>query len=156
MRPGAEAVGIIPAFWRTVATSHGRFGLLYAGLQHHDAPGLLVIEVTDGPETAPVDAVAETIAHFETERLGVILHIAPDIGLAQRMTAAGARCLAIDFAGVDHESPRAWATASTLIAAARQAAPGVMLINLRPEWALAAHDAGTTHAVFARLEALSL
>lgn len=156
LRLGADDCGVLPAYWRTVATSHGRFALLYAGLQHAEAPGLLLVEVMGGPEMALADNLAEVIAHFETERLGVIVHVAPDVGLARRLMGARIQCLAIDFAGVDHAGGRAWNEAVTLIGAARATAPKVMLLNLRPEWGEAAAMAGATHAVFAPMESVTV
>lgn len=153
---GSDDSGVLPAFWRTVASSGGRFALLCAELQHGAAPGTLLIEVMGGLEQAPPEAVDEAIAHFETAALGVILHIAPDAGVARRLAGVHARCLAIDFAGVAHESARDWEEASQLISVARGACPQVMLLNLRPERGLAAQTAGATHAVFAGMDAITV
>ncbi|WP_292126795.1 hypothetical protein, partial [Brevundimonas sp.] len=95
-------------------------------------------------------------AHFETAALGVILHIAPDAAAAGRLAGVRAQCLAIDFAGVAHESPREWLGAAELIAAARAACPQVLLLNLRPDRGLAAQAAGATHAVFAGMDAITI
>ncbi|HYD26427.1 hypothetical protein [Brevundimonas sp.] len=154
LRLGADDSGVLPAFWRTVASSGGRFDLLCAEMQHESAPGTLLVEVVGGLEQAPPDAIQEAIQHFETGSLGLILHIAPDASAALRMSQVRARCLAIDFAGVEHESARDWQGASQLIGAARQACPQVMLLNLRPDRGLAAQRAGATHAVFAGMEAV--
>jgi hypothetical protein len=43
-----------------------------------------------------------------------------------------------------------------LIVAARQAAPQVLLLNLRPDRGLAARAAGATHAVFAGMEPITI
>ena len=153
---GTDDSGVLPAFWRTVASSGGRFALLCAELQHGGAPGTLLVEVMGGLEQAPPDAVAEAIAHFETAALGIILHIAPDAGAARRLVGARAQCLAIDFAGVAHENAHEWLEASELIAVARDACPQVMLLNLRPDRGLAAHTAGATHAVFAGMDAITV
>ena len=112
------------------------------------------IEVMGGLEQAPPEAIDETIQHFETGSVGMILHIAPDAGAARRLSQVRAQCLAIDFAGVEHESARDWQAAAQLIEAARQACPQVMLLNLRPDRGLAAQAAGATHAVFAGMEAV--
>ena len=45
---GADDAGVLPAFWRTVASSQGRFALLCTELQHGSAPGNLLIEVMGG------------------------------------------------------------------------------------------------------------
>lgn len=156
LRLGSDDSGVLPAFWRTVASSGGRFALLCAELQHGAAPGTLLVEVMGGLEQAPVEAVDEAIAHFETAALGLILHIAPDAGAARRLAGVRAQCLAIDFAGVAHESAREWTEAANLIAGARAACPQVMLLNLRPDRGLAAHAAGATHAVFAGMEAITV
>lgn len=153
---GSDDSGVLPAFWRTVASSGGRFALLCAELQHGAAPGTLLVEVMGGLEQAPPEAVDEAIAHFETAALGVILHIAPDAGVARRLAGLHARCLAIDFAGVAHESARDWEESSQLISAARGACPQVMLLNLRPDRGLAAQTAGATHAVFAGMDAITV
>lgn len=152
LRLGANDSGVLPAFWRTVASSGGRFDLQCAEMQHESAPGALLIEVMGGLEQAPPEAVQEAIEHFETGALGLILHIAPDPGAAARLAQVRAQCLAIDFAGVAHESARDWQTAAQLIGAARQACSQVLLTNLRPDRGLAAQAAGATHAVFAGME----
>ncbi|MBU1383436.1 MAG: hypothetical protein KKG14_02615 [Alphaproteobacteria bacterium] len=154
LRLGSEDSGVLPSFWRTVASSGGRFDLLCAELQHDSAPGSLLVEVMGGLEQAPTDAIQEAIQHFETGSLGVILHIAPDAGAARRLAQVGAQCLAIDFAGVEHEGARDWQAAAQLIGEARQACPQLMLLNLRPDRGLAAQAAGATHAVFAGMEAV--
>lgn len=154
LRLGTDDSGILPAFWRTIASSGGRFDLLCAEMQHESAPGTLLVEVMGGLEQAPPEAIQEAIQHFETGSLGAILHIAPDIGAALRLSRVRAQCLAIDFAGVEHESAREWTAAAQLIGAARQACPQVMLLNLRPDRGLAAQAAGATHAVFAGMDAV--
>ncbi|MGV8930044.1 MAG: hypothetical protein ACOH1E_09840 [Brevundimonas sp.] len=153
---GSDDSGVLPAFWRTVASSGGRFALLCTELQHGAAPGTLLVEVMGGLEQAPPQAVGEAITHFETAALGVILHIAPDAASARRLAEVRARCLAIDFAGVAHETARDWLDATALIGAARDACPQVMLLNLRPDRGLAAEAAGATHAVFAGMEAITV
>lgn len=153
---GSDDSGVLPAFWRTVASSGGRFALLCTELKHGAAPGTLLVEVMGGLEQAPPEAVDEAISHFETAALGVILHIAPDAGVARRLAGVRARCLAIDFAGVAHETPHDWLDATTLIGAAREACPQVMLLNLRPDRGLAAEAAGATHAVFAGMVAITV
>ena len=154
LRLGTNDSGVLPAFWRTVASSGGRFDLLCAEMQHESAPGTLLVEVMGGLEQAPPEAIQEAIQHFETGSLGLILHIAPDPSAAQRLSQVGARCLAIDFAGVEHESVRDWQAATPLIQAARNACPQVLLLNLRPDRGLAAQAAGATHAVFAGMDAV--
>jgi hypothetical protein len=156
LRLGAGDSGVMPAFWRTVASSGGRFALLCAEMQHAPAPGSLFVEVMGGLEQAPPDAIAEAVSHFETASQGVILHIAPDIASARRMIGTGVRCLSIDFAGVAHETIRDWQIAAELIHVARLAAPHVLLLNLRPDHGLAAQAAGATHAVFANMEAVTI
>ena len=153
LHPTLDETVVLPAFWRTVATTQGRFALAYAGLQFDGRRGTLLVEVMGGTELVAPEALAETIAHFETQKLGVILHMAPDIDLARRLVDARAGCLAIDFAGVDHDSSRSWAAAEALITAARESAPRLLLLNLRPEWARAAVAVGATHAVFAQMTA---
>ncbi len=154
LRLGTHDGGVLPAFWRTVASNGGRFALLCAELQHGSSPGTLLVEVMGGLEQAPPEAIAEAISHFQTGALGVILHIAPDLGAAQRLGTIPVQCIAIDFAGVEHESAREWQSAVQLIAVARHACSQVMLLNLRPDRGLAARSAGATHAVFAGMEAL--
>ena len=153
---GSSDSGVMPTFWRTIASSSGRFALLCAELQHHAAPGALLVEVMGGLEQAPPEAIDEAIAHFETAALGVILHIAPDAAAARRLAAVRAQCLAIDFAGVEHETAREWIAAADLIAEARRACPQVMLLNLRPDRGLAAQAAGATHAVFAGMTTITI
>lgn len=153
---GADDSGVLPAFWRTVASSGGRFALLCAELQHQADPGALLIEVMGGLEQAPPETVDEAIAHFETASLGAILHIAPDPGAARRLRSVRARCLAIDFAGVAHETTRDWLDAAALIEAARESCQQVLLLNLRPDRGLAAQTAGATHAVFAGMDAITV
>lgn len=146
--------GVTPAFWRTVASSGGRFALLCAELQHPAAPGALLIEVVGGLEQAAPQDVADVLAHFETAALGVVLHVAPDVGALRRLAEVRTQCVAIDFAGVAHDGPVEWQEAVRLIDAARQACDQILLLNLRPERALDARAAGATHAVFAGLQPL--
>ncbi|NJC41449.1 hypothetical protein GGQ87_001707 [Brevundimonas alba] len=154
LRLGPDDSGVVPAFWRTIASSGGRFALLCTELQHPAAPGALLVEVMGGLEQAPAEAIAEAISHFQTRAVGVILHVAPDAGAVRRLASINAQCLAIDFAGVEHEAMRDWQGAAQLIAAAREACQQVMLLNLRPDRGLAAQAAGATHAVFAGMEAV--
>ncbi len=152
---GPQDTGVLPAFWRTVASSRGRFALLCREL-HGSVPGNLLVEVMGGLEQAPPEMIDESIGHFETAALGVVLHVAPDPGLVRRLAGVRARCLAIDFAGVAHDGPREWQSAQDLIAAARQTCSQVLLLNLRPDRGLAAQAAGATHAVFAGMEAITV
>lgn len=156
LRLGPGGSGLLPAYWRTVASSRGRFALLCTELQHARAPGSLMVEILGGLEQAPPDAVAEAISHFDTVAQGVVLHIAPDAAAARRLAGVGASCLAIDFAGVEHETARGWQSAAQLIGAARLACPQVLLLNLRPDRGMAAEMAGATHAVFADLQAITV
>lgn len=156
LRMGPSDSGVVPAYWRTIASSRGRFALLCAELQHARAPGALMVEVTGGLEHAPTDAIGEAIRHFETSAQAVILHIAPDPAAARRLLGAGARCLAIDFAGVEHEHARHWSAAAELIGTAREACGQVLVLNLRPDRGTAAQAAGATHAVFAGMEPISV
>lgn len=151
-----DDVGVLPAFWRTVAASRGRFALLCTELRQGSTPGSLMVEVMGGLEQAPPEMIEESISHFENEALGVILHIAPDPGLVRRLAGVRARCVAIDFAGVAHDGPLEWRAAHELIAAARQTCDQVMLLNLRPDRGLAAQAAGATHAVFAGMDAITV
>jgi len=148
--------GVLPVVWRTLATSHGRFALLYAGTNDETRPAGLSMEIMGGTETSRLDAVADVIEQFQSGPIGMILHAAPDIGIVRQAAATRASCLCLDFAGVDHLSPEGKAEARDLIATARRVAPTVLLVNLRPDWAPAAHEAGATHAVFAPMEPLSL
>lgn len=156
LRLSPDDVGVLPAFWRTVAASRGRFALLCAEMQHGPSPGTLLVEAMGGLEQASLEAINESISHFETKSLGVILHIAPDAELVRRLSGVPARCLAIDFAGVAHDGSLEWRAAHELIAAARETCDQVMLLNLRPDRGLAAHAAGATHAVFAGMETVTV
>lgn len=156
LRLGPDDSGVLPVFWRTLASSAGRFALLCAELQHQAAPGALLVEVMGGLEQALPEAIDEAIAHLETAALGAIVRIAPDAGAARRLSSVRARCLSIDFAGVAHETACEWQEAVALIGAARQACPQVLLVNLRPDRGLAAQAAGATHAVFAGMEAITV
>lgn len=153
LQPGDT--GVVPAFWRTIASSGGRFALLCAELQH-GAPGALLIEVMGGLEQAPPEAIADAVSHFETAALGAVLHVAPDVGVVRRLAGVRARCLALDFAGVAHETARDWPEAAGLIAAGRAVCDRLVLLNLRPERARDARTAGATHAVFAGLEPIRI
>lgn len=148
LRPGDTDGGVLPAFWRTVATSHGRFAMIYAGDQTEAPAGRVMVEVVGIPDRPDVQAVAEAIEHFETDRRGIILHIPPDPALAERLAGAGCACLSVDFAAVDYDHPRGWHEADRLIRAARRAAPKVLILNIAAHWGAAAAEAGATHAVF--------
>lgn len=153
---GADDLGVLPAFWRTVASSPGRFALVCAEVRQGAPSGTLLVEVMGGLEQAPPETINECISHLEAKSVGVILHIAPDVELVRRLAGVPARCLAVDFAGVAHEGPLEWRAAQELIAAARQTCDQVMLLNLRPDRGLAAQAAGATHAVFAGMEAITV
>lgn len=155
LKLGVNESGVLPAFWRTVATSRGRFSLLCTEMQH-DRPGTLLVEVMGGLEQAPPDAVQAAISHFETTQQAAILHVAPDAGAVRRLAGVSARCLSIDFAGVNHEHPKDWSSAAALIGVCRQVCGQVMLLNLRPDRGLAAREAGATHAVFAGMDAITV
>lgn len=156
LRLGENDSGVLPVFWRTVATSRGRFALLCSELQHEKAPGTLLVEVMGGLENAPAEAIQSAISHFETDAQGVILHVAPDIAAVRRLAGVPGRCLSLDFAGVSHENARDWQGAADLIDACRQVCGQVMLLNLRPDRGLAARAAGATHAVFAGMDAITV
>jgi hypothetical protein len=156
LRLGHNDSGVLPVFWRTVATSRGRFSLLCSEMQHERTPGTLLVEVMGGLENAPAEAIQSAIGHFETDAQGVILHVAPDISAVRRLAGVPARCLSIDFAGVNHEHARDWQGAAELIGICRQVCGQVMLLNLRPDRGLAAQAAGATHAVFAGMDALTI
>lgn len=156
LRLGPGDCGIVPAFWRTLAAARGSYALLCAATQHSAEPGSLLIEVFGGIEHAAVEEIDEALARFQTEARGVLLHIAPDSDAARRLQGVQAHCLAIDFAGVAHEGARDWIGAAELITAARQICSQLLLVNLRPERALAAQAAGATHAVFSSLEPRAL
>lgn len=155
LRLGSNASGVLPVFWRTVASSGGRFALQCAETARGAAPGTLLIEIMGGIEHAPLEAVQEAVERFGPGT-GLILHVAPDPGAALRLAHVRAQCLVIDFAGVDHEHTRGWLAAAQLIGAAREACPQVMLLNLRPERGLDAEAAGATHAVFAGMRPLTV
>ncbi|WP_343788826.1 hypothetical protein [Brevundimonas kwangchunensis] len=153
-RPGNVEGGVLPAFWRTVATGHGRFAMIYAGDQAEAPPGRVWVEVVGMPDRPDVQAVAEAIENFENDQRGIILHIPPDPGLAERLVGAGCDCLSVDFAAVDYDNPRGWHEAERLIRAARKAASRVLILNIAPHWGAAAAEAGATHAVFCSMETL--
>ncbi|MDZ4113193.1 MAG: hypothetical protein U1E18_26870 [Brevundimonas sp.] len=151
LRLASGDCGIVPAFWRTLTAARGPYALLCAASQHSSEPGSLLIEVFGGIEHTPIDVIDEALARFQTETRGVLLHIAPDIDTARRLRGVQAHCLAIDFAGVAHEGARDWLGAAELVVAARQICSQLLLVNLRPDRALAAQAAGATHAVFSTL-----
>lgn len=155
LKLGVNESGVLPVFWRTVATSRGRFALLCSEMQH-ERPGALLVEVMGGLEQAPPEAVQAAIGHFETTRQAAILHLSPDAGAVRRLAGVTAGCLSIDFAGVEHENARDWAQAAALIGVCREVCGQVMLLNLRPDRGLAAHEAGATHAVFAGMDAITV
>lgn len=156
LRLGPGDSGIVPAFWRTFAAGRGPYALLCAASQHSAEPSSLLIEVIGGIEHTPVEVIDDALEHFQTRTRGVVLHIAPDIDAARRLNGVRAQCLAIDFAGVAHEGVRDWLTAAELVTAARQTCDQLLLVNLRPDRALAAQAAGATHAVFSNLEPRSV
>lgn len=154
LAPGES--GVIPAFWRTVAPSAGHFALLCQDLRGKPEGGTLLVEVVGNVDHAPEEALMAAMPSFETGGLGMMLHIAPDLGAARRMATLKPQCLAIDFAGVEHETARGWQSAAQLIGAARLACPQVLLLNLRPDRGMAAETAGATHAVFADMQAITV
>ena len=153
--PGG-ASGVAPAFWRTVASSRGRFSLLYAGLQSDVDAGLLLVEVVGVDLKASPEDVRAAIDHLEAQRRGVIVQAPPEPGMITRLAPARPRCLSLDFAGVESDSAAQWQAASALIAHARSVARDVLLVNLPPARGEAAAQAGATHAVFRDMERLSI
>lgn len=156
LRLGPGDCGIVPAFWRTLTAGRGPYALQCAAVQHSSEPGSLLIEVFGGIEHTPVSDIDEALSRFQTQTRGVVLHIAPDIDTARRLVGVQAQCLAIDFAGVAHEGARDWLGAAELVTAARRVCSQLLLVNLRPDRALAAQAAGATHAVFCNIEPRTL
>ena len=149
------ATGVVPAFWRTVATGPGRVALLYAGLRADVDAGRLLVEVVGLDDRPPLDGVMEASSHLEAQRRGVVLHVAPFAASVARLAPAAPRCICLDFAGVETQGPIAWEQAVHLVAAARAAAGNVLLVNLPPERGEAAAMAGATHAVFRDMDRLT-
>jgi hypothetical protein len=152
LRLGPGDCGIVPAFWRSLHEHRESYALRCTEAQRSSNPGTLLLEVVGGPEQAPIEVLDDVLVRFETGTRGLILHIVPDVGAALRLRGARVSCLAIDFAGVAHDGARNWQAAIELIKTARETCSQVLLINLRPDRALAAQAAGATHAVFASLE----
>lgn len=149
------ATGVVPAFWRTVATGPGRVALLYAGLRAEVDAGRLLVEVVGLDDRAALSGVMEASSHLEAQRRGVVLHAAPFAASVARLAAASPRCICLDFAGVETQGPIAWQQAANLIVAARGASGHVLLVNLPPERGEAAAMAGATHAVFRDMDRLT-
>ncbi len=143
--------GILPAFWSTVATTRGRFSLLYAGLQTDADPGRLLVEIMGLGPGIGVEGVVNACEHIQAQRRGVVLHAAPDLASIARLGLARPNCLSLDFASVATRNLGDWAEAERLIVAARKVAPHVLISHLSPERGEAAAEAGATHAVFAPL-----
>lgn len=156
LHPAAGACSVLPVYWRTVAASGGRFPLVCREVREAEGVADLQVEILGGLEGAPPEAVRETIGQFERAGMEVVCHVAPDPAAALRLKPAGPRCLSIDFAGVAHETAPDWQGAARLIAVARDSAPQVLLLNLRPDRGLAAQAAGATHAVFAGMTPITI
>lgn len=150
------ATGVAPTFWRTAASSRGRFSLLYTGLQSDVNAGLLLVEIVGVDMKASPDDVRAAIDHLEAQRRGVIIQAPPEAGMIARLGPARPRCLSLDFAGVETESAVHWQAASGLIAQARAVSEDVLLINLPPARGEAAARAGATHAVFCDMGRMSV
>ena len=142
-----DGVGVTPVFWRTAASVRGRFALLYAGLRVDADPGRLLVELFGVEPNVAADVLGEVCVQLEAQRRAVIVRTAPDADLLARAAEAGVRGVSLDFAGVDTDSAGAVAAAQDLVAAARAAAPHVLLVNLPPRHAPAMGRAGATHAV---------
>lgn len=152
LRLGPEGSVIVPAFWRTLAEARGPYALLCAVSQHSAEPGSMYVEVFGCADDTAAGVINDVIARFQTEARGVVLHAAPDLDTVRGLAGVQAHCLAIDFAGVAHEGARDWVAAAELVQAARRVCGQLLLVNLRPDRALAAQAAGATHAVFSSLE----
>lgn len=149
------ATGIVPAFWRTVAAAPGRVALLYAGLKAEVDAERLLVEVVGLDERAGLEEVMDVTSQLEAQRRGVVLHVSPYVASVRRLGPAAPRCICLDFAGVETQGQVSWQQAASLIAAAREAAGNVLLINLPPERGEAAAGAGATHAVFRDMDRLT-
>ena len=152
--PGG-ATGVAPAFWRTVASSAGRFSLLYTGLATDVDAGLLLVEIMGVDMRATAEDVRAAIDHLGAQRRGVIVHAPPEPGMIARLAPVQPRCVSLDFAGVETESAVDWSAAAELIAQARGVARDVLLVNLPPARGEAAAAAGATHAVFRDMDRLT-
>ena len=82
--PGG-ATGVAPAFWRTVASSAGRFSLLYTGLAADVDAGLLLVEIMGVDMRATAEDVRTAIDHLGAQRRGVIVHAPPEPGMIARL-----------------------------------------------------------------------
>ncbi len=148
LRPDRNQVGMAPVFWRTVSSAAGRLALALPEDAGQDSGHRLVLEVIGGLETQRPEGLAEMLEAFGEAGRTVFLHAAPDVDLVRRLGRLEPNGLTLDLAGVDHTGARGWERARRLIAAAREAAPKVMLLTLRPDLGEAARAAGATHAVF--------
>jgi len=144
LRPDRDQVGMAPVFWRTVSSAAGRLALALP----EDTGNRLVLEVIGGLETQRPEGLAEMLEAFAEARRTVFLHAAPDVDMVRRLGRVSPDGLTLDLAGVDHTGARGCERARRLIGVAREAAPKVMLLTLRPDLGEAARAAGATHAVF--------
>ncbi len=149
LRLDRDQMGVAPVFWRTVSTAAGRLALALPDDAGPHAPRRgLVLEVIGGLETQAPDGLGEMLEAFSESQRTVFLHAAPDVDTVRRLGRVKPDGLTLDLAGVDHTGPRGWERARRLIGTAREAAPKVMLLTLRPDLGEAARAAVATHAVF--------
>jgi hypothetical protein len=141
-----EAI-VVPACWSTVASSRGRFSLLYAGLDHEPDVARLLMEIVGLPPRVDPDEIANVASHIEAQRRGVLLRSPPDLQTVAHLARAGLKGLSLDLSTLDLTGIAGRQTASQLIRTARLSAGQVLVLGLPAELAEDAAQAGATHAV---------
>lgn len=147
LRAGEPGAIVVPACWSTVASSRGRFSLLYAGLEHEPDVTRLLIEVTGlAPDVQP-DEMANVVSHLEAQQRGVLVRTPADPRAVAGLSVAGLKGLSLDLSTLDLRTAPNRQLASQMIRTARFAAGQLMVLGLPAELAEDAAQSGATHAV---------
>lgn len=147
LRAGEAGAIVVPACWSTVASSRGRFSLLYAGLEHEPDVTRLLIEVTGLAPGLEPDEMANVVSHIEAQQRGVLVRTPADAATVAHLAQAGLKGLSLDLSAMDLRGAAGRQAASQLMRTARLAAGNLLILGLPAELAEDAAQAGATHAV---------
>lgn len=147
LRPGEPGAVVVPACWSTVASSRGRFSLLYAGLDHEPDVTRLMIEITGLTPSAEPDEMANVASHIEAQQRGVLVRVAAEPRAVARLSQSGMKGLSLDLSPLDLTEAASRETARQLMRTARLMASNLLVLGLPAELAEDAAHSGATHAV---------
>ena len=147
LRPGDPGAIVVPVCWSTVASSRGRFSLLYAGLDHEPDVTRLLIEITGLTPSAEPEEISNVASHLEAQQRGVLARVAAEPRAVARLSQSGLKGLSLDLTGLDLSEAANRETARQLMRTSRHTAANLLVLGLPAELAEDAAHSGATHAV---------